>query len=236
MTYALSADLYDLLYSWKDYAAEAATIREAITRRRPTATTLLDVACGTGRHLEHLREWYQVAGVDAEPQMLDAARRRLGDVALYQGDMRDFELARQFDVVTCLFSSIGYMQTSRDLTRALSNMARHLTADGLLIVEPWLSAEDFTEGHIAGPMIGEGDGIKVARMNDARIEGRLSVMEFHYLVGRPGGIEHFTETHALGLYSADEYLGALESAGLAVEHDAEGLTGRGLWIGVKRAG
>ena len=57
-------------------------------------------------------------------------------------------------------------------------------------------------------------------MNDSRVEGRLSVMRFHYLVGRPGSVTHFVETHAPALYTEDEYRAAFEAAGLAAE--AEG--------------
>ena len=70
----------------------------------------------------------------------------------------------------------------------------------------------------------------VVRTNDSRVEGRLSIMNFHYLVGRPGTVEHFVETHAPALYTADEYRSAFEAAGLAADLDPEGLMGRGLWV------
>ncbi len=200
-----------------------------------TGHSVLDVACGTGMHLGQLRAWYTVEGVDVERRLLDMARQRLPGVPFHSADMRDFTLDRYFDVVTCLFSSIGYMQTLVDLHRAVANMAAHLTPGGVLVVEPWLSPDSFTPGHIGGPLIGEAPDLKVVRMNDSRVEGRLSVMEFHYLIGRPGGIEHLRETHALGLFSADEYSNAFARAGLVVEHDPEGLIGRGLWIGVRPA-
>ena len=136
-----SAEFYDALYAWKDYPAEAARLHEIIESRAPAAATLLDVACGTGHHLEHLRAWYSVEGVDIEPSLLEVARGRLPGVPLHMGDMRHFNLGRQFDVITCLFSSIGYMQTPVDLLHALVNMAGHLAEGGVLIVEPWLSPD-----------------------------------------------------------------------------------------------
>jgi SAM-dependent methyltransferase len=219
MSYKVSADYYDALYADKDYASEATQLHQLIEARRPGAQTLLDVACGTGRHLEQLRTWYDVTGVDAEPRLLEIARRRLHDAPLHHGDMRDLDLGRRFDVVTCLFSSIGYMHTRAELDRAVANMARHLTPD------------EFVEGLIGDPIVGSGDGFKVVRMNSGRIEENLSVMEFHYLVARPRGIEHFTETHALALYPGLVYQQALESAELIAEHDEQGPMGRGLWIG-----
>jgi SAM-dependent methyltransferase len=233
MSYTRSAEFYDLLYHWKDYAAESERLRELVAARNPDAKTLLDVACGSGRHLEYLRRWYEVEGLDAEAGLLDVARGRLPGIELHAGNMRDFALPRRFDVVTCLFSAIGYMHTLADLGAAVATMAAHLAPGGLLIVEPWFSAERFDPRHIGGPQVGEGTDIKVVRMNGSRVEGRLSVMDFHYLVGRPGHVEHFTETHTLALFSDDEYRASFVAAGLHVEHDPDGLMGRGLWLGVK---
>ena len=53
---------------------------------------------------------------------------------------------------------------------------------------------------------------------------------FQYLVGTPERVEHFTERHDLGLFTREEQLAAFRAAGLEVEHDVEGLMGRGLYI------
>ncbi|HUI38753.1 MAG TPA: methyltransferase domain-containing protein, partial [Thermoplasmata archaeon] len=72
------AKYYDPLNDWKDYRAESRRLI-ALARRwgRPQSTSWLDVACGTGRHLEFLRQRYATVGVDASPDMLRIARRRL---------------------------------------------------------------------------------------------------------------------------------------------------------------
>src|SRR5438067_8492108 len=108
----VEASVYDLVYAApgaKDYAAEAAQIDVIIRKRAPGARTLLDVACGTGLHLRHLRERYAVEGVDASADMLAVAAQTLPGVPLHVGDMRALDLGRTFDAVTCLFSSVGYL-------------------------------------------------------------------------------------------------------------------------------
>ena len=226
-----SAELYDLFYDWKDYAGEAARIRRLVEERRPGARTLLDVACGTGRHLQHLRTSYVVEGLDLDEGLLAVARERLPDVPLHHGDMRAFDLGRRFDVVTCLFSSIGYAASLDGLESAVDAMARHLVPGGVLLVEPWFSPDAFDPEHIGRAILVERPGFQAVRMNGSRVDGRMSMMDFHYLVARPGSVEHLTEIHALGLFADAEYRSALERVGLSVEHDDEGLMGRGLWIG-----
>jgi SAM-dependent methyltransferase len=107
-----SAAWYDRFYATKDYAAEARQVTALIHQHNPPARTLLDVACGTGRHLEHLRETFACHGVDLDPALLEFARQRLPGIPLTHGDMTDFDLGRRFDAVTCLFSSIGYTRTT----------------------------------------------------------------------------------------------------------------------------
>ena len=224
-----SARFYDAIYAFKDYAAEAAKIDALIQGRKPDARTLLDVACGTGLHLQHLRDRYEVEGLDLDRELLAIAAERLPDVPFHQGDMLDFDLGRRFDVVLCLFSSIGYAGTTERLNRAVKSMAGHLQPGGLLVVEPWFAPDAWEDGFVDAVFVDE-PGLKLARMSISGREGRLSRVDLHYLVATADGIERFEESHELGLYTQEEYLTAFRSAGFKVEHDAEGLMGRGLYV------
>jgi SAM-dependent methyltransferase len=229
-----SARYYDALYSWKDYAGEAEPVHELVQARKPGAATLLDVACGTGAHLAELRRWYRCEGLDLDPELLAVARERLPDLPLHQADMRDFDLGRRFDAVTCLFSSIGYLLTVDALEAAVAAMARHLEPGGVLVVEPWLSPEAVTVPHVGAVFVDEPE-LKIARVNTIEVDGRMSSFDFHYVVGTPAGVEHFVEHHELALFTHEEQLAAFRAAGLEVEHDEEGLMGRGLYIGLRPA-
>lgn len=228
-----SARFYDAIYSWKDYPAETAKLISLIRERNPSARTLLDVACGTGKHLELLQEHFAVEGLDLDDELLSIARERLPGVPLQRGDMREFDLGRMFDVVTCLFSSIAYTRTAQDLERATASMARHLGPGGVLIIEPFFPPEEWHAGQVSARFVDEPD-LKIARVNlsDPPEDGVVTI-EFHYLVGTPEGIDHFTESHEIAVFSHDEFLQAFRSAALEPEHDPEGLMERGLYIAVK---
>jgi ubiquinone/menaquinone biosynthesis C-methylase UbiE len=224
-----SARFYDAIYEFKDYRAESARVHELIQERNPGARSLLDVACGTGQHLEHLIEHYEVEGLDLDDEMLAAARDRLPGTTLHRGDMIEFDLGRTFDAVTCLFSSIGYVRTEQNLDTAVATMARHLSPGGVLVIEPWLTPDAWEDGHI-GSVFVDHDDLKIARLDTPQRAGKLTLIHFAYLVATRNEISHFTEDHELALFTDDRYRSALESAGLAVEHDPEGLMGRGLYI------
>lgn len=227
-----SAKFYDAIYSFKDYQDEVRQIRDLIRARKPDSRSLLDVACGTGHHLQYLHDDFEVHGIDLDTGLLEIAKERLPDVPLHEGDMRDFELGKTFDAVTCLFSSIGYVTSEDELRAAIARMAAHLNPGGVLVVEGWIGPDEWKHDHI-GSLYVDQDDLKIARMNVPETKGRFSVVDFHYLVATHEGVDYFTEPHSLYLFTREEYLGAFESAGLSVEVDGSALMGRGVYIGVK---
>lgn len=145
--------------------------------------------------------------------------------------MLDFHTGKQYDAVLCLFSSIGYLQTKENLDTAIANMARHAKPGGLVIVEPWLRAEDLISGHISLES-SSNDHLSVSRMGRLTREGAITILDMHHMVGTSGGIEHFLEVHKLALYTDDELGNAFQKAYLEYEVDPEGLNRR-LFIGKK---
>ncbi|HRD75507.1 MAG TPA: class I SAM-dependent methyltransferase [Hyphomicrobiaceae bacterium] len=228
---------YDAIYSWKNYEAEAGRIREIVAaRQRSAGRALLDVACGTGGHVPYLREHFDITGVDLDPKMIEIARARHAGISFHVADMADVDLGRRFDVVACLFSSIGYLKTPERLTQAIVTLARHLEPGGVLLIEPYFSPEswDMTR-RPAKPMLVDRSDLQIVRMIDWWREGDVIISDFHYLIGTAKGVEHFTERHEMALSRESDFRSALAAAGLEAEFDAKGLMGRGLYIGLKPA-
>jgi len=228
-----SARFYDSLYAFKDYAEASRKLHKIIDARHPSAATLLDVGCGTGKHIEQLRDHYQAEGLDVNPELLEIARARLPEIPLHVGDMTNFALGRRFDVVACLFSSIAYVRTFGNLRRTLQCFVRHLKPGGLVIVEPWFTPETYRTGTITANLVNEPD-LKIAWMYASDRHDRMSVIDIHYMVGTPEGIEQFVERHEFGLFTRNEYERAFTDVELEVEYDPVGLFNRGLYIGFFR--
>lgn len=225
--YLHSAPLYDLMHPTQDYESASTQLRELIKRRHPSARSLLDVACGTGRHIALLGDDFDVEGIDISADMLAVARERCPDVGLHEADMRTFRLGRRFDIVACLFSSIAYVASFEELMTTVANLRDHTEHGGLLVLEPWLAPDRYRVDEIT-MHLAEADDTKVAWMYSAELVDGRSVFDIHHLVGSPGRVEHFVEQHSLALFTPKQYQDAFRAAGLAPEMDEFGFFGYGL--------
>jgi len=229
IAYGKSARLYDALCRHKDYASASLKLRDIVRRVTPEASSLLDVACGTGRHLEHLSRDFRVEGLDLSPDMLAVARARCPDVRFHEGSLVDFRLTGRYDAVTCLFGSIGHAHTLDGLHWAVASMGRHLEPGGVLVVEPWITPAAFSTGRLVCDTVNDPD-LKVTRMYVTEREGDVSIFDEHYLIATADGVEHFTERHELGLFTDAQYRHAFRNAGLDVVDTSEDLFGYGLYV------
>jgi ubiquinone/menaquinone biosynthesis C-methylase UbiE len=230
-----SAEYYDEIYAstGKDYNKEANKTHRLIQKYiKSSGNSLLDVACGTGQHAALLGKYYQVEGLDLDPNILSIARKKYRKIRFHHGDMVNFKLNNKFDAIVCLFSSIGYVRTINRLNKAIKTMVQHLLPAGVLLVEPWFAPKEWHAGRVFTLSINKPD-LKIVRMSRSLLKGRLSIIEFQYLFGSSKGIMHASEYHQLGLFTHKEYLNAFVSNGLKVVHNARGLDGRGLYIGMK---
>ncbi len=233
--FQIPGDVYDAVYAgFKDPATEAREVLRLVDERGVPAQTLLDMACGTGAHLEHFAARFEVAGVDLDTRLLSRAWERLPGSGLFVADMCSVDLGRRFDVVTCLFSSIGYAKTRSVLNAIIANFARHMEPDGIVIVEGSLTPDDWDPGRV-GHVVVEEPGRTIVRADRSETRGRTATLFMDYLVATQASIEHFSETHETGLFTRAEYVAAFEKAQLDCEILEHGLSGRGIYIGRRRS-
>jgi ubiquinone/menaquinone biosynthesis C-methylase UbiE len=228
--FSKTAAWYDALYSFKNYQQESDDIIELLQREHPHARTVLDAACGTAEHDRYLSTSYQVDGLDISAEFIEIASQKNPDCQYFLADMTDFDLRKTYDIVLCLFSSIGYVKTPENVVRTLRCFARHLDPDGIIVVEPWFVPEAWSPDGTVYMLTAETQDGKICRMNISEQEGRLSILTFHYLIGTRDGVEYVIEQHELGLFTVEEMLAAFDQAGLTVTYDEQGLAGRGLYV------
>jgi SAM-dependent methyltransferase len=225
--------VYDLFYlgRGKEFAAEADVVASTVKAREPEAATLLDVACGTGEHLRSLRGHFtHVEGLEQSPDMRSVAMRKLPDVPVHAGDMRDFDLGSRFDAVCSLFSAVSYLPATADLDAAIATMARHLRPGGVLVIDPWWFPDQFLDGFTDESEVRDEQRV-VRRRSHSRGEGKVVRHEAEYHVTEPSGTWSFRAVQLLTMFTRAEYLTAFARAGCSVEYLEDTLSERGLFVG-----
>ncbi len=162
------AELYDLFYGAKPYAAEAGYLHGLLQQFSSTPVRrVLDIACGTGSHAIELEKLgYDIVGSDISEDMLARAREKARGSFL-GGSFRDVRIcgrldvaSQPFDAVLCLFDAIGHVQTTAAIKQAFDAVHRHLRDDGLFVLEFWHAAA----------MAGHHDPVRVRKLATDRGE------------------------------------------------------------------
>jgi ubiquinone/menaquinone biosynthesis C-methylase UbiE len=214
--YSELAGYYDVIYSRKDYKGETVRLRELIQENlQSPGKNLLEVACGTGRYLEHIEKHFSCSGIDLNPEMLRVARRRLKKTTVEQGDMRAFNLGLQFDVVLCLFSSIANLKNYRELRQTMKNISNHLLPGGVFILGPFLHPGEFLPKG-SRLFTYESPDLKVARIDTPKLRGNKVMLDFHWLIAEKGKpIKYIpNDQHELIMFTQQQYLESMRLAGL----------------------
>ena len=129
----------------EDAKRVVALISGAVTLRR---AQVLDLACGPGRHAEHLAaHGAAVTGFDLSMPLLSRAKHRSSGVGRWvRGDMRYLPFCGEvFDLVVNLFTSFGYFTDDSEHLAVIRDVARTLVPGGTLVID-YLNA-DFVRSH-----------------------------------------------------------------------------------------
>jgi SAM-dependent methyltransferase len=107
----------------------------------PAGEFVLDLACGAGRHVEHLAAaGYRAFGLDLSPELLRVARHE-GGLPVVRADMRRLPLrAGSVSLVTSFFTSFGYFPDPAEDQRVLREVRRVLRPGGVYALD-FLNAE-----------------------------------------------------------------------------------------------
>jgi ubiquinone/menaquinone biosynthesis C-methylase UbiE len=98
---------------------------------------ILDLACGTGRHIIPLsQQGYGLVGLDVSANLLRIAKERSSNIQLVRADMRFLPFkAEAFEAATSMDTSFGYLPSEEDDTVALAEVRRILMHKGIFVLD-----------------------------------------------------------------------------------------------------
>lgn len=205
-------DDYLRIYQHRDETeAERAIDLIAANVRGRDIQSVLDLACGAGRHSKALCERWWTVGLDLSAALLRVARRETPDAPYVRADMRELPFrADSFDLVVNLFTSFGYFEDDREHGRVLACVRTAMKPGGTLVID-FLNASQVRRNLVPyDERVENGITIEQSRTispDDRFVEKRIRLRE--------RGREYVERVR---LFSAGDLERMLEGAGFDVVH------------------
>ena len=177
--------------------------------------SVLDLACGAGRHLRSLRErGLRPIGLDLSLSLLLNAKGAAPEETLVRADMRVLPFALDhFAAVASFFTSFGYFHSDHDDGRVLLEIRRVLRDGGYLLLD-FLNSRRVRET-LSPRDESEVDGRRVVQ--ERRLVDGGRAVEKTICIGGEGGREPEVFHERVRLYSATELKTLLTSCRLTPE-------------------
>ena len=209
------ADWWPLISPPEEYEEEASFISSLLASPQVPGTEVLELGSGGGHNAMHLKSTFTMTLVDLSERMLDVSRQLNPECQHHRGDMRTVRLGRDFDAVF-VHDAVDYMATEDDLSLAIKTAFVHCRPGGIAVFVPDATRETFEESSDHGGRNGtDGRGVRYLEWTwDPDPEDNWSLAEYAFLLrSADGSVDAVHETHRLGLFRGDRWLGLLADAG-----------------------
>ncbi len=209
--------LYDVIYSKKNYKAEANLISQIIKKFHTPNIKILDIGCGTGEHtLELLKKGYKVTGIDFSNEMLKIAKKKLLSNKLYSNNLFNLnaydvnKLEVKFNVILMMFNVIGYLD---DVHFFFEKLKDCLEPNALVFFDYWsekavkknppkTTKKEFLYKDFKATRISKGKIIK----NKVKVDLILNII-------KENKTKSFDETHNVGFYDIRSLVKTIQKLG-----------------------
>ena len=184
----------------------------------PHGATVLDLACGLGRHaIGMAKRGYQVTGVDFNPRYLETAATEAEaagvKVRWMVGDMRSLHVEEAFDGAYSFFTSFGYF-SDRENERVVANVVNALRHSGRFLLD--MANRDWILTHPQQrTWTRQEDGALL--MEEATLDLPSSRVVSRLMLIQPQGGAQVTKEFSLRLYTAAELASMFSRHGLVVK-------------------
>lgn len=224
------APYYDLLYRDKDYPGEArfmTRLMERFVGKSAGQIRVLDLACGTGRHVCELSQiGFRVEGSDISQDMVAVARENAARLALsvrfYNESFQSCaRIGQSYDAVIAMFSAINYLTTYQDLASSLKNIRSLLGEGGVFCFDFWNGnavLKDYSPVRVRRTENGKDVIIRTSHTTLDRIS-QIATIVFDFMLIKSGRVlTEFSETHHVRYFFPQEMMDALSANGFEVVH------------------
>jgi SAM-dependent methyltransferase len=217
------AQLYDTIYSAKDYAFEVGQVLEFAHRYGVEVRTIVDYGCGTGNHARRFAEkGIKVYGIDRSQDMLAAAREKTRGLQNVEF-LHDSELAAipefSVDIFCLLFDVVSYIVENDALDRLLSYVVSRLKPQGLFVFDFWYGPGVLSLRPVNRWKEFEANGAKILRLTRADLDWDNSTVNVTHeiIVTQENQLkDRFVDDHVMRFFFKREINYLLQAHGLEV--------------------
>lgn len=206
---------YDQALGRRFFAAVSPLLDRLLAKYQAEDVSHLDIACGTGLVVAHLRErGYRSFGLDGSMAMLRVAQKRTP--ALLAADFRALPLRVKFGRITCLYDSFNHILEHSELAETFRSIAEVMGPESLLLFD--VNHPDVYPRiwGLREPFVSAGAGYRLVMHTRYDPVERLGVADLTGWAKVGGSRVEIKETHHQRAWSAGELMDALESASLSV--------------------
>ena len=209
-----NSEYYLKIYSHRNQT-EAERLVELIAKfwNLKANSSVLDMACGAGRHaLIFAKFGYKVTAVDLSQRLISEAKKNAEqesiEIEFVISDILDFEFSKKFDLAVNLFTSIGYFEKDNENFAVIKKANDLLNHGGYFVLDYF--NKDFLLKNLVPTTIFSENGLKITQ--NRSIEGARVVKKI--TIDNSGSSEEFYES--VRVYSYDEISKYVEDAGFKI--------------------
>ena len=221
--YKTIAPYYDLIIP-RDIKGICDSVEQFIGRFLKTKE-ILDLGCGTGRFaIELAKRGYKVTGLDITEEMLKVARQNAKKakikIKFTYGDIRNFDLKKKTSIIWAR-GSIGDLTNMQDIKKALINIRKNLSKNGLFIFD----VRDYNDhlkkhakGYVYDTRIYQKKDVKVIFNFKLALNKRTKIANIRdtVMIESTNGVQNSKGYHKFRYYTKNELIALVTATGYKI--------------------
>jgi len=201
---------YNLLYKDKNYLEEYEYICEILKRHGVGGKNILDIGCGTGKHLHFFKQnGFSISGVDLSENMIREAKKYLHqEEDLIYAKASEFCFNRKFDTIMSLFHVMSYQTENSELEKVFQNVSNHLIEGGLFVFDFWYGPAVLSDQPVVRIKKLEDADIQITRITEPVMRYNENIVDVNFEVmvedKKTHIVERINETHNMRYFFLPE--------------------------------